>query len=822
MRAIVRAALAVAVIVPVVGIVPAPPVAAQRALNCDAELPDNPQSDDVHSVWFDQGPESFSFVCNYETAYGLAITVAYACPADTEETWQSITSGTRDNEVERTTTSLLLRDSDGPFVSQFSGDFWDSQDKEFLRIDDGTMATIVLLSNFADELDTPEFSADEAAAAATQLAQTNRPSSSELVCPKSCTPSGLVSDRQGHAVPGMHVRLEYGTTKRDVATNPFGQYTFGSVTPERGDRLRITLIGEEFAHQPQRFQLAYDGKLTGMRSDRFKLKAKEDCVRDFDVTRFPDEYEAIRPDKALWPDLVELYSDFTRAWALTDLLRIPMDYGLPIRVYTWCSGPLPSDRTCPEAAAYYGSNTLSPGSISRPFIAITEAFSLRSREGQPEVVYHEFGHAVMADSFDNTMPRSAGTLPHNGYFQNKKSTAAWTEGWAEFYAMMVSKYVDVSDTANQYRGRMNLELDYPPWIADGKGEEYSVAGLLLDFEDGARDYGGGTKQNISTRDVRVATARSGERYVLGTVAGNAQAAVTVRFRKGGREVGSATGVAVVKGTGDTRRFLIPAPAGLSFTDVDVSATVGQSGDDDPIDGNLSSLWATILNGRNLSGGHIANVYQLHNALLAAYAGDRDTNGIDDVDQIFISHGLFADVAGGRSNRRFDAAATGSERETPGLTSHYEHGSDPAIIPRFFGSRLPEQQVHVDTGGVAATALVQVSFPAPDESRSFGYLAELDPRGFVEVVAPPPGSGATVSVTMLAAGREPALAGVISADRFWRLAEAHPGEPFLRLSAVVRSASKGTSILAGGLFVAGIALGVAGVIVLLRRRRTSSA
>ena len=79
---------------------------------------------------------------------------------------------------------------------------------------------------------------------------------------------------------------------------------------------------------------------------------------------------------------------------------------------------------------------------------------------------------------------------------------------------------------------------------------------------------------------------------------------------------------------------------------------------------------------------------------------------------------------------------------------------------------------------AAQVYVQVTYPAPREHESYGYVVVPDASGSVELAVPPPGTGAEVVLIALADGHLPAVLGSVAADTFWDDATAHAGGSFL--------------------------------------------
>jgi hypothetical protein len=207
-------------------------------------------------------------------------------------------------------------------------------------------------------------------------------------------------------------------------------------------------------------------------------------------------------------------------------------------------------------------------------------------------------------------------------------------------------------------------------------------------------------------------------------------------------------------------------------------------DDDPIPGDLFDLWPAILSFRSAKpaagaiGNHLYDIEDLHRAAQLLYGSDTDRNGngTSDVDEIFVAHGFYGDTHGGVSNQQYDP------RDTIGLTSHTEATvggvSYPAMVPRATPPVLPELQARIDTGGVVATAVVNVEFADPRGDASFTSVLEPDAQGMVTLPIPPPDSGGTVSVMMLADGYRPAPALEVDPATFWAEADRHPGQSFL--------------------------------------------
>lgn len=142
------------------------------------------------SLGFD-GNQVVSVLCNYRISTkashpagagltsGMAITVNFACPAETEESWKSRTDN-RPDAIARTSDSVLLREErEG---TGFSGPFT-VQERMFLLIDSHTTATIVVNTDYnPGSSDTPVFSAASGRELATDLATLYAPRATDPEC----------------------------------------------------------------------------------------------------------------------------------------------------------------------------------------------------------------------------------------------------------------------------------------------------------------------------------------------------------------------------------------------------------------------------------------------------------------------------------------------------------------------------------------------------------------------------------------------------------------------------------------------------------------
>ena len=104
--------------------------------------------------------------------------------------------------------------------------------------------------------------------------------------------------------------------------------------------------------------------------------------------------------------------------------------------------------------------------------------------------YLEFGHIFQANALGGFDYQISGEFSHDGYYQNKSSADSFNEGFATFYSMMVSLEIDKDPIFFRYlkdHGESGMELNHKAWEL----EVSAVAGLLVDFVDGADDYADG-------------------------------------------------------------------------------------------------------------------------------------------------------------------------------------------------------------------------------------------------------------------------------------------------------------------------------------------
>lgn len=635
-----------------------------------------------------------------------------------------------------------------------------------------------------------------------------------------CTVHGTVLDSFGQPVPGIRIRLALGVSLLNTATDERGAYAFSKAALARaravdrsGGLMSVDLMSEEWAHDPGRFTVLARQVGGVLRSDRFTASDGGDgnggCRRDFDLRSLPAEYTAVNPAREQWPDLVEIYQRTQQAWTLADRLGVDLAFGVPLRIYAWCDDPrfgCPAGPSSAELEIAGFAGTRSDGSYVNdfPFIVLSGAASAIDNGSRPDNrEYHEIGHFFQSRLFANALPLDPRNVGHGGYYRNPSSSDSWVEGFATFYSLMVSKHVDGDPSPERYRllgAEYDLELNHQPWEWSGWWEELTVAGLLLDFEDGDSDYARQPQWALRIDDPRQRRVEGG-RVVEGTVTNTSrrtlsQPEVVVEMLDDGGRVVYRTGAPTIPtllSSGQGGHFTVPVPASLVYSSLRVTPGPLSVRDDDPINVTLNELLEAITTYRGddpNGNGYVFDVAELYEALRASFGGvDRDRDGVDDVDQVFLAHGLFADTNG---NHRFDGAT-----ELIGLTSHPASAGFDAALPRTNTPLAPEAVATIDTGGRATEVVVYVSYEPPNGSRSYGYVVTVDDSGAVPLAAPPRELTGHVSVVALAEGWEPTIAVQLRTDTLWSSWDHAPGESSIRATATMRPATDDPASAPGG-------------------------
>lgn len=619
-----------------------------------------------------------------------------------------------------------------------------------------------------------------------------------------CNVQGTVIDVFGDPVPGIHIQLTAGGETFDTATLDDGSYSFAEIGDNPGsgvfnstsDQVQVSLLTQEWAHQPSRYEVYYRQVIPTLSTPPFMIPSDGNCNRDFDMRAIPDDYIATAAPVGDWPDVTQIYQGIHHAWALADMLNIDLSYGLPLRVLAWCDDP--SLRCGGKAGAFFiGSASDNTQVVDRPYIAFAPSESDITSGNRPDNrEYHEFGHFVQAAALGGIPDAGSDSVNHAGY-ANGSSADSWTEGFAEFWSLMVSKYIDGTPSPGLYHtsfGALPLSTIYHAW----DWEELAVASALFHL-DGLNSVPAPvvarakrTYQPLGYTEVtdptvgrlivgRITNTTNGES--LGTVAG------AVFYDANNREIDASYNTTIPANLepGGTGLFVIPVPKTVTtYKQVAIVAFEGRPAPPPvpqgaPLNITLAQIWAAISSYQStklLGSGHVYDVQDLYSALKAAFGGQGQTvGGLDAIDQVFIDAGFFDNSAG---------TNVYAEGATIGASSHVAFGDQTAcqvphlgcsksILPRADLTGGPAQTATVSIVGPDGTAvanaqvLAQVSYPAPHEDQSYGYVLTPDADGSVMLAVPPPESGATITLIAVADGHTPAVIGTLDAATYWKQA-----------------------------------------------------
>jgi hypothetical protein len=618
-------------------------------------------------------------------------------------------------------------------------------------------------------------------------------------------------------VPNVHIQLNGPGLQVDTYTDETGSYRFEEPVPPGvgfevdADEAEVWMLLED--GPAARYQFLYEDDVATLRSRPFPLEG-ETCKKD--LAFGADLGGAIPATAEEWRDLWALHRQLRAAlFVAEDILAQPLDYGLPLKITTLCS------RSIHEACdgtrgAFYDGTSFGGRTIERPGIYLEPAESTGKGLVTDDTLYHEFGHAFMADAFDDAIPTDHERKPHQGYYVNSSSNDAWVEGWASFFAVMVSQATEGRLPRFRFRtgSERDLEVDIRAWDGNGRDEELAVAGTLLDLVDGPADYASLNPGVVPADDVKYIDLRSpgGARIIVGKImrlSRGSLARLFVEFLDNGRLVASRSlwlsGDSEELRSGAGIAFWVPVPSQLSYDSVRITGLKVAEVDDDPVDLELFELWASIVGGSGTHTGgakpdgyaHIFDVADLYEVVSRDFGGeDLDGDGTDDIDQVFIAHRLFADANGSRS---FD------DGEEVGLTSHPPLGPDGtstgASVIRYNAKVMPEMKATV-TSDVEATVVAFVDEPAVP-SRSYSYLAGSTSEA-VDVLVPS-SDGASVTLMALASGHLPEVIATVEAEPFWEMVQSQSGTSFLEFDVSLRPGEvrlEGTSELAAWLLLAG--------------------
>ena len=317
------------------------------------------------------------------------------------------------------------------------------------------------------------------------------------------TITGSVTDGHGDPVPLAYIRVTFGSNTKAVITDQRGRYRvtglpMGKVAgfdpTEDAYRVEAWLQLMLDVKQAPFFRVLYRSQ--GAKTVRAVTKAfvlTKGLRKDVDFGRTGDlqlNLSAVLPATRL-ADLAAIYFHTAQAVSGGDrLLSEPMLRPFDVVAFAPGTGACWRGPVTSPKGAWTGCLGLTG---KRELVGLSAAYSEYAEWSRPaNREWHEYGHQFMADILGERMPSHAGRRNHEGYCVNDRSTDAWTEGFAEFFSIMVAKNVVGAAKFDEYRWGTdptadNLEVDYQAW---NWPEEFAVAGLLLDLVDGRDWYHG--------------------------------------------------------------------------------------------------------------------------------------------------------------------------------------------------------------------------------------------------------------------------------------------------------------------------------------------
>ncbi len=588
-----------------------------------------------------------------------------------------------------------------------------------------------------------------------------------------CTVEGTVVDEDGQPVVGIDVRLMQGSAPRHTVTDEQGHFTFAAVP---GPTEVFAVLGE--GGRTPRFVMTKGGETLQLRGT---VEPDRSCTVALDASAHPRG-----------SDLLPLYQGLWRGLTLMERLGIrPKE---PLRV------EIDDAIASPTEAYWAGTFSFHPEGTQPARLVLGTAATRHDDPGAPDNrEYHELGHHALATAF-GALPKSRDDALENDYHHNPGSTHAFTEGFAIFFAAMVAREIEQRPDAGRYRvegALVDLELDYRPWDLRGT-ESIAVASLLWDVVDGDRPAAG---PSLEIHDLELDEREGTPPILIGRVVNPTDAPVTdARVRV---QAGEWTGTALVGPSslphGGEGWFALPIPAASVTGDDPLAAltthatTIHAATDDDPVQAELSEVWEAIAQFRSEQPGsneRLFDVVDLHRALRERLGGkDADGDGVDDIDQLFVAHGLHADPNG---NRTYDAG------ETLGETSHPGRSIDVDGQPQQWPALEPRRRLTLPAGlrmrvEAPADATLVV---ATSGSTWGGYVVEPDAAGEIRIVPPPAEPGARVSLIAMAPQHRPTVVWQHDAGALLEELEGH-ATPYLTVTAQLDALGTRTSSSATG-------------------------
>ncbi len=544
--------------------------------------------------------------------------------------------------------------------------------------------------------------------------------------------------------------IELGRT----VTDHDGYYRFWSVPIT--DSLHLDFRLENHESAPPAFVVTHgraDGAIAEavtLRSGPFATMATWPNRRD---TRFRAGAGLVNAPAAVLDDLAGIYAHSWQAWRTAAELALPLDMRS-------ASGAPPEIRSfSPKAGVHWSGARMAgahhgrlPGDADSPHVNIEPVHShLTEFERPVNREYHEIGHHVMADLFDNAMPyyyvsTAISDSAHLGTL-NPTTTDSWIEGFAEYFAAVVSHRSRITDRPELYplgsQTVVNLDHNYKARSHWGSTpytsvEEFAVASLLWDLADSRNDAKDvtllGINQNLLNQwQVQLSTPLASPRwppdaYYDRIALGHAR---VLRLIRDSDKLSAKHGLSSPN-----------APSGYDF------------------------IW---------------DVRHLYDLLRAQGVGQTTVvtspYGLNALDELFVAHGFFADTA--PQNLVYDPG------EVIGMTSNQAYTVIGTTIPARATRRSPAppptghltysgRDTDIGTSIAITDFLVELEFDEPYSHLSYAYRAPAGSENRLALVPPEPLYPARIRVTAYGERHKSVAPFELAGDDYWYRAARSPG------------------------------------------------
>ena len=609
---------------------------------------------------------------------------------------------------------------------------------------------------------------------------------------------GTVTDGWGHRLADLLVRLRAGDAEIETTTDAKGAYRFELVVDQtegfdpRVDDVRLEAwTVDRTPDGSDRFRVRFDRGFAPrfvpavVMTKPIRLTKETDQPLRIDLDFGVDDpvYDHATFPASLVPtnaqdDLALIYFHLHQAFELADRLGQTLDYMLPLDVETNLHQTADDGTLVPARGAFWiGNVSRYPEPVIDPWVGIgANEWTAWSPNRADNREWHEFGHHFLADAFGNALPGGTKEANHGGLYANSTSNDAWTEGFAEWYSTMVAKHVAGVPRPELYDysgGTIDLEWDYR--AGPRLFEEIALAGILLDLEDGPADYAaprGGAKL---VAPWSAETGWHGRRYLVGAVRNDGEkraraVMVLAEFLDDSGKVlrrGYGAAVPWYLDPGETAAYAIPVPGALAYAGVRQVAFEARANtkgaDDDQLDLTPEELWGTLVRASSdhpASNYHAYDAWDVYRAVRAAYPGDRDRDGLDDVDEIFINHGYFDDRNG--DGKWQPGEQVGRSGYPAGIGHPGRSDRRDLEPPAAFQLRLRAS----DASGVRLAfdrARVRLLLDGGGADRSWETVVPVAEDGLVTLFPPPDGIAGRFEAVPLVDGRTPDDAVVLALD-----------------------------------------------------------